>query len=257
MAQERERPEAEDAPPRAVVLATFDSLGPRTAEGVAEEIDVGRDHTAATLSALVEAGELEAAELVDGDDALTAYYLSPDVHPGGSIDPETARRAAVERTIAELDVPGVSEMMQDWRRDALERAWEFLAEEGFVETSPGEHGGTLYRRSPESLVVEQAADILEHVTTDELVTRVTEMRERLNEYRTEYGVDSPEELAVERTNQTLSESGSAGQEIDPETVRDWKTLRRNLAFANAALSIGNAEQFVGEDDHSTDESIPA
>ncbi|WP_257299182.1 hypothetical protein [Haloarchaeobius sp. FL176] len=130
MAQERERPEAEDAPPRAVVLATFDSLGPRTAEGVAEEIDVGRDHTAATLSALVEAGELEAAELVDGDDALTAYYLSPDVHPGGSIDPETARRAAVERTIAELDVPGVSEMMQDWRRDALERAWEFLAEEG-------------------------------------------------------------------------------------------------------------------------------
>ncbi|ACV11048.1 putative transcriptional regulator [Halorhabdus utahensis DSM 12940] len=134
---------------------------------------------------------------------------------------------------------------------------ETLAEEGFVETSPGEHGGTLYRRSPESLVVEQAADILEHVTTDELVTRVTEMRERLNEYRTEYGVDSPEELAVERTNQTLSESGSAGQEIDPETVRDWKTLRRNLAFANAALSIGTAEQFVGEDDRSTDESIPA
>jgi len=132
-----------------------------------------------------------------------------------------------------------------------------LAEEGFVETSPGEHGGTLYRRSPESLVVEQAADILEHVTTDELVTRVTEMRERLNEYRTEYGVDSPEELAVERTNQTLAKSGSAGQEIDPETIRDWKTLRRNLAFANAALSIGTAEQFVGEDDHSTDESIPA
>ncbi|WP_275739614.1 MULTISPECIES: Rrf2 family transcriptional regulator [unclassified Halorhabdus] len=134
---------------------------------------------------------------------------------------------------------------------------ETLAEEGFVETSPGEHGGTLYCRSPESLVVEQAADILEHVSTDELVTRVTEMRERLNEYRTEYGVDSPEELAVERTNQTLSESGSAGQEIDPETVRDWKTLRRNLAFANAALSIGTAEQFVGEDDRSTDESIPA
>ncbi|CCQ32862.1 transcriptional regulator protein [Halorhabdus tiamatea SARL4B] len=132
-----------------------------------------------------------------------------------------------------------------------------LAEEGFVETSPGEHGGTLYRRSPESLVVEQAADILEHSRTDELATRVTEMRERLNEYRTEYGVDSPEELAVERTNQTLTESDSPQEEVDPETVRDWKTLRRNLAFANAALSIGTAERFVGEDDHTTDESSPA
>jgi hypothetical protein len=130
MSQEPERHEEEEALPRAVVLATFDSLAPRTAEGVAGELDVDRDQTAATLSALVDAGELEAAELVDGDEALTAYYLSPDVHPGGSLDPETARLAAVQRTIAELDVPGVSEMMQDWRRDALERAWEFLAEEG-------------------------------------------------------------------------------------------------------------------------------
>ena len=47
-----------------------------------------------------------------------------------------------------------------------------LADEGFVETTTGEHGGTLYRRSPESLVVEQAADILEHVSTDELITRI-------------------------------------------------------------------------------------
>ncbi|MFD1646963.1 hypothetical protein [Haloarchaeobius litoreus] len=152
MVQEPERHGDEEppgeAPPRAVVLATFDSLAPRTAEGVAGELDVARDHAAATLSALVDAGELESAALVDGDDALTAYYLSPDVHPGGSIDPETARRAAVQRTIAELDVPGVSEMMQDWRRDALERAWEFLAEEGTVsdrafkrEVYPGHKAG--------------------------------------------------------------------------------------------------------------------
>jgi len=41
-----------------------------------------------------------------------------------------------------------------------------LADEGFVETMAGEHGGTLYRRSPQSLVVEQAADILDNVSTD-------------------------------------------------------------------------------------------
>ena len=82
------------------------------------------------------------------------------------------------------------------------------------------------------------------------------MREQLNEYQSEYGVDSPEELAVTQTNQTLSPSDSAQPEIDPQTIRDWKTLRRNLAFANAALSIGNAERFVDDDHRSTDEGVP-
>jgi DNA-binding IscR family transcriptional regulator len=132
-----------------------------------------------------------------------------------------------------------------------------LADEGFVETTPGEQGATLYHRSPESLVVEQAAEILDDVSTDELVTRIQEMREQLAEYRAEFGVYSPEELAVNQTNQALAESGSPQNEIDPETIREWKTLRRNLAFANAALSISNAEQFVDGDRRSTDDSVPA
>jgi DNA-binding IscR family transcriptional regulator len=132
-----------------------------------------------------------------------------------------------------------------------------LADEGFVVTSTGEHGGTTYRRSPESLVVEQAADILEHVSTDELVTRIGEMRDQLTEYRAEYGVDSPEELAVEQTNQTLGEATSEQQDIDSETIQDWQTLRRNLAFANAALSIANAERFVDGGSRPTDSSISA
>jgi predicted ArsR family transcriptional regulator len=130
-----------------------------------------------------------------------------------------------------------------------------LADEGFVVTSTGEHGGTTYRRSPESRVVEQAADLLEHVSTDELVTRIGEMRDQLTEYRSEFGVDSPEELAVEQTNQTLGETPSEQQDIDSETIQEWQTLRRNLAFANAALSIANAERFVDGDRRPTDSSI--
>jgi hypothetical protein len=132
-----------------------------------------------------------------------------------------------------------------------------LAEEGFVETTPGEQGGTLYHRSPESLVVEQAADILEHVSIDELVTRIQEMREQLTEYQSQFGVDSPEELAVSQTNQALTKEEPSQDEINPETIREWKTLRRNLAFANAALSIGNAEQFVDSDRGQTDDNVPA
>lgn len=132
-----------------------------------------------------------------------------------------------------------------------------LVEEGYVTTESGEHGGTHFRRSAESLVVEQAADILDRVTVDALVDRVAEMRETLEDYRRTYGVESPEELTVERTNRTLSETSSEEHEITSEELREWRTTRRNLAFANAALSIANAEQYVEDGATSTDGSVPA
>jgi DNA-binding IscR family transcriptional regulator len=134
---------------------------------------------------------------------------------------------------------------------------EALAEEGFVTASTGDHGGTYYRRSPESLVVEQATDVLSHVSLDELVNRIAAMRETITEFQTEYGVESPEELMVERANQTLSEASENEREIDPDTLQEWQTTRRNLAFANAALSIANAERFVGGDSSRLEENTSA
>lgn len=131
-----------------------------------------------------------------------------------------------------------------------------LADEGFVATDTGESGGTYYRRSPESLVVEQAADILAHISTDELRGRVTEMRERISDFQAEYSVKSPEELVVDRTNRTLSEAASDHEELDPDAIREWQTTRRNLAFANAALSIANAERFVDGESRPSDGSLP-
>ena len=172
---------------------------------------------------------------------------------------ETTPYERIRHVIAHTYTPVSADAVAEDARTAPKTARKHLntlADDGFVETATGEHGGTLYRRSSESLVVEQATDILENVSTDELVTRITEMRKQLNEYQSEYGVDSPEELAVTQTNQTLSPSGSAQPGIDPQTIRDWKTLRRNLAFANAALSIGNAERFVDGDNRSADEGVP-
>jgi len=132
-----------------------------------------------------------------------------------------------------------------------------LAEEGFVATSTGDHGGTYYRRSPESLVMEQATDILSHVSVDELVDRISAMRETISEFQTEYGVESPEELIVEQANQTLSDASDKADGIDPGALQEWQTTRRNLAFANAALSIANAERFVGGDSSRLEENTSA
>ncbi|MFC7185568.1 DUF7342 family protein [Halorubrum yunnanense] len=179
---------------------------------------------------------------------------------GAEWESETTPYERIRHVIRRRYSPVSADAVADDARTAPKTARKHLntlADEGFVETTPGEHGSTLYRRSPESLVVQQAADILAHVSTDELATRIQEMREQLTEYQAEFDVDSPEELAVNQTNQALAESGSQPDEVDPERIREWKTLRRNLAFANAALSIGNAEQFVDGDRRSTDENVPA
>jgi len=179
---------------------------------------------------------------------------------GDDWEAETTPYERIRHVIAHAYGPVSADAVAEDARTAPKTARKHLntlAKEGFVETETGEHGGTLYRRSPESLVVEQAADILEHVSTDELVTRIQEMREQLSEYQSKFGVESPEELAVDQTNQALAASESTPDEPAPETIREWKTLRRNLAFANAALSIGNAEQFVDGDRRSTDDSVPA
>lgn len=131
-----------------------------------------------------------------------------------------------------------------------------LADEGFVATETGENGGRCYCRSAESLVVEQAADILARVSTDELVDRIAEMRETIREFQAEYGVDSLEELTVDQTNRILSETIRDAPELDPGDLQEWQTTRRNLAFANAALSIATAERFVGGDSRSADGSGP-
>jgi len=180
---------------------------------------------------------------------------------GEEWEAETTPYERIRHVVAHTYSPVSADAVADDARTAPKTARKHLntlADEGFVETIPGEQGGTLYRRSPESLVVEQAADILEHVSTDELVTRIQEMREQLTEYRSEFGVDSPKNWRLTRQTRRSARPGPPGQdEIDPETIREWKTLRRNLAFANAALSIGNAEQFVDSDRRSTDDSVPA
>jgi len=163
-------------------------------------------------------------------------------------------RHVIGHTYTPLSATAVAEEARTTPKTARKHL-DALAEEGYVATEPGDNGGTAYRRSPESLVVEQAADILDQVAVEDLRARIAEMRDRLANYRAEYGVSSPEELTIERTNRTLSDGERDEADIDAQTLQDWQTTRRNLAFANAALSIATAERFVDGDARVDDESV--
>lgn len=161
---------------------------------------------------------------------------------------ETTPYERVREVIGHVYTPTSADSVADEARTSPKTARKHLtalADEGFVTAAPGESGATLFRRSPESLVVEQTADILAQVSIDELTERVAAMRADIAEFQAEYGVESPAELAVDRTNQMLA--GDDSVEIDQETTREWQTTRRNLAFANAALSVAHAERFVDDE----------
>jgi hypothetical protein len=47
---------------------------------------------------------------------------------------------------------------------------------------------------------------------------------------------------VEETNETLSGTARDRDGTDAETLRAWRTTRRNLAFANAERFVGDEER---------------
>ncbi|MCH7659323.1 MAG: transcriptional regulator [Euryarchaeota archaeon] len=159
---------------------------------------------------------------------------------------ETTPAERVKEVIRHVYTPKRSDSVADDALTTVKTArkhLENLAADGFVTTSHGPHGATLYQRSAESLIVERANRILSELSTEELATRVGELQAQVREYREEYGVDSPEELAIELGNEALSGSES-DTPADRTAVTEWQTTRRNLAFANAALSIGEATDHV-------------
>ena len=109
-----------------------------------------------------------------------------------------------------------------------------LVEQGYVaETASPDSMGTLYKRTKDSLALEQARRILDETDTDTLSTRVLEMREELREYGDRFGANTPEDVVRSHTD------------IDAKTLLEWRTTRRNLAFSEVALALSAVETITG------------
>lgn len=124
-------------------LEVFDGAEPYTTAEIADALDT-TEHTARTkLDLLREEGVIERKVLRGGQSPLTVWYLPREAHtqatqsdePSAEIDEDL-----IDERIEELDVPGTSSMMRDWRRDAIRAAYEHLREhdgasvESFEET---------------------------------------------------------------------------------------------------------------------------
>jgi predicted ArsR family transcriptional regulator len=111
---------------------------------------------------------------------------------------------------------------------------------------------TRYRRSETAIVTEHAQSLLAERTSDEIAARIADMKTRIQEWREEHGVDSPEAFA--RELEVADADSDHGQRL-----REWQTTRRNLALAQAALAIGEARHTghptgTDTDDEGSDDS---
>jgi len=106
-------------PSRDRVRTVFEDGEPRTAAGVANALGTGPAAVERPLDALVDRDVL-GTKRVGEDDGVRIWY--PTRSKTTDADPVPDLDAAV----ADLAVPGTSEMMRSWRRDAVRAAAEYV-----------------------------------------------------------------------------------------------------------------------------------
>lgn len=140
MAEQRDRPETDR------LLSAFVDAAPRTVTDVALAAGVTEADAERGLEALCEAGALErrsvsgvdisaqkAAEAaeIDVDEPITLYHLPAAALADSTATPPTADDE-IGRRLERMSIPGASDLMRSWRRDAVRAAYDHLITSGGV-----------------------------------------------------------------------------------------------------------------------------
>jgi DNA-binding MarR family transcriptional regulator len=106
--------------------------------------------------------------------------------------------------------------------------------EGAGQVTTSQDGQTThYRRSETAIVTEYSKSLLAEWTPEEIASGIADMKAQIQAWREEYDVDSPEEFARELDIDDADSDNGA-------LLTEWQTTRRNLALAEATLTIGKA-----------------
>jgi len=139
-------------------------------------------------------------------------------------------RQIIKRTYEPQPVSQIADRARTSENTARKHLDQLEADGFVVETAISGTRGACYKRSNESLLVEQANRIRSTVDATTLAGRVAAMQQTVRDYREEFNADSPEDAIL------------SDREIDAKTLQSWQTTRRNLNFARVALVMSNAEQ---------------
>ena len=136
---------------------------------------------------------------------------------------ETTREGASAATIAERAL--VSE-------PTARRHCKALVNTGFAATKQ-DGRTTFYKRDEDQVLLSRIHDLRERADREELLDGIERMKTAIHEYEDTHDAISSEELA-----RRLSGADSEGW----ADVASWRTTRRNLAVAQAALAYDEASE---------------
>ncbi|MFT4923221.1 MAG: DNA-binding transcriptional ArsR family regulator [Haloarculaceae archaeon] len=105
-----------------------------------------------------------------------------------------------------------------------------LVNTGFADTEQ-DGQATLYKRNLDRVLVTRIRELLSETDREELLAGIEQMKSEIRRYEDQHDVLSPEELARD-----LDPDNAEGW----ENLTAWKTARRNLAVAQAALAYDEA-----------------
>lgn len=130
------------------VLGAFEDATPQTAESVATETGLDVETARETLAALVERDVLchKAVRGRDGGErrltsdqldglVVDLWHLPEERLAGGTVNLAVDDGGALEDALEELECPGASALMREWRHDAVRAAYEYLRERGPVDSA--------------------------------------------------------------------------------------------------------------------------
>ncbi len=110
-----------------------------------------------------------------------------------------------------------------------------------VETSQG----TQYKRSPQAIAIERIDALHGELSREELVQGIKRLRERIDNLQDRYDAVDPDDLVLQL------EDGNA--EDDWKAVTEWRSIKENLAIANAALALYDFDPDTEGDGRTTGE----
>lgn len=142
-------------------------------------------------------------------------------------------RAVIKRTEvpqSASDIAKIAHVSETTARNTLNN----LAEEGIVHVDKTTNG-RFYQRDPDWYLMQRVQRLAE---SDQLISRIQQLQQELNEYQEQYGTDSPEELVV--SDGVLSDEELAA-------VSEWRTAKRDLSFLRAAYRFREARQATAKD----------
>lgn len=140
------------------------------------------------------------------------YEVVEETHEGDSAA-EVAERALVSEPTAR-------------------RHLEALVSTGFAATAQ-DGRTTLYRRDEDRVLTTRIRELRDDADREELLDGIRRMKAEIRDYEEQYDALSPEELARQLPPEATAEW---------EDVTGWKTTRRNLAIAQAALAYDEASE---------------